>query len=177
RPLAISNIVRSLYMLLMIHIWSFSTSVNTLISNIIGEGKPQLVFPIISRVNKFSLMITILVMIVSVVFSGYLIRIYTDDPALIAGARPVLFVVTGVLLPLSISNNWFNGVSGTGNTKIALFIEIGSIVLYVAYIFILTFALKASLPAIWTSEYVYIVTIGIFSYLYLKFGKWEGKKV
>ena len=116
-------------------------------------------------------------MIVSVVFSGYLIRIYTDDPALIAGARPVLFVVTGVLLPLSISNNWFNGVSGTGNTKIALFIEIGSIVLYVAYIFILTFALKASLPAIWTSEYVYIVTIGIFSYLYLKFGKWEGKKV
>lgn len=177
RPLAISNIVRSLYMLLMIHIWSFSTSVNTLVSNIIGEGKPQLVFPIISRVNKLSLMITVLVVIVSTVFSEFLIRIYTDDPALIAGARPVLYVVTGVLLPLSISNNWFSGLSGTGNTKMALLIEMGCIVLYIAYIFILTFTFKASLPVIWTSEYVYIITVGLFSYLYLKFGKWEGKKV
>ncbi len=177
RPLAISNIVRSMYMLLMIHIWSFSAAVNTLVSNTIGEGKAHQVIPIIARVNKLSLMISVVVMIISLSFPEFLIRIYTDDASLISEAIPVLYIVTGALLPLSVAVNWFSGVSGTANTKVALLIEVSAIVLYLAYIFIMTFTFKASLPVIWTSEYVYIITLGLFSYLYLKFGNWRGKKV
>jgi len=177
RPLAISNIVRSLYMLLMIHIWSFSASVNTLVSNTIGEGRPGQVIPIISKVNKLSLMISIGVMAISLSFPEFLIRIYTDDAGLIEDALPVLYVVTGALLPLSMSINWFSGVSGTANTKVALLIEVSTIILYMAYVFVMTFTFNTSLAVIWTSEYVYIITLGLFSYLYLKFGNWKEKKV
>jgi len=177
RPLAISNIVRSLYMLLMIHIWSFSASVNTLVSNAIGEGNSNQVIPIISKVNKLSIIISLVVMAIALSFPEFLIRIYTDDSRLIADSLPVLYIVTGALLPMAMSINLFSGVSGTANTKVALLIEVSVIALYLTYVFVMTFTFNASLPVIWTSEYVYIISIGLFSYLYLKFGNWKEKRV
>lgn len=175
RPLAISNIIRSLYMTLMIHIWAFSSSVNTLVSNTIGAGASYLVMPIVRKVNMLSSLITLVVILISVSFPEFLIRIYTDDPELIAGAKPVLYVVTGAVLPLALSVNWFSGVSGTARTSTALLIEVVCIVIYLIYIFLITFHFRLSLPVIWTSEYVYIVTLGFSSYFYLKFGKWQNK--
>ncbi len=175
QPLAISNIIRSLYMTLMIHIWAFSSSVNTLVSNTIGAGGSNLVIPIIRKVNKLSTLITLVVILITISFPELLIRIYTDDPMLIAGARPVLFVVTGAVLPLTLSINWFSGVSGTARTSVALLIEVICIIIYLVYVFMITLYFDVSLPIIWTSEYVYIVTLGISSYLYLKFGKWQNK--
>ncbi len=133
-------------MLLMIHIWSFSTAVNTLVSNTIGEGKPDQVIPIILRMNKLSIMINLLVRTNSFIFPEFLIRIYSDDGSLISEAIPVLYIVTGALLPLSVAVNWFSGISGTANTKVALLSEVSTIVLYLTYMFIMTFAFNASLP-------------------------------
>jgi len=175
RPLAISNIIRSLYMILMIHIWAFSSSVNTLVSNTIGAGGSHLVIAIVKKVNKLSALITLSVILISVAFPEMLIRIYTDDPDLIAGALPVLYVVTGAVMPLALSQNWFSGVSGTARTSKALLIEVICILIYLAYVFLVTFHFKLSLPVIWTSEYVYILTLGVTSYLYLQYGKWQNK--
>jgi putative MATE family efflux protein len=177
RPLAISNIVRSLYMMLMLHIWAFSASVNTLVSNAIGAKAQYLVMPIIHKVNKLSILIVLCVIAISVVFPELLIRIYTDDPVLIAESKPVLFIVIGALLPMALAVNWFSGVSGTARTKTALLIEMLAIFLYLFYVNLVTFTFEASLPVIWTSEYVYISTLGIFSYLYLKFGNWHNKEI
>lgn len=177
RPLAISNIVRSIYMMLMIHIWAFSSSVNTLVSNAIGAGKAHLVIPVIHKVNKLSLLIALFVILITALIPDWLIRIYTDDPDLIAGSKPVLFVVTGALLPLAIAVNWFSGVSGTARTNIALLIEVGCIIFYMIYVYVVVFQTNSSLPVIWSSEYVYISSLGFFSYLYLKFGKWQNKVI
>jgi len=163
--------------LAMIHIWAFSASVNTLVSNAIGAKAPYLVLPIIHKVNKLSILIALVVIAVSVIAPGLLINIYTDDAALIAESKPVLFIVTGALLPLALSVNWFSGVSGTARTKTALLIEIVAIFLYLFYVALMTFRFEASLPVIWTSEYVYISTLGILSYLYLKFGNWHNKEI
>nr|NQU89178.1 MATE family efflux transporter [Bacteroidota bacterium] len=176
-PLAISNIVRSIYMLLMIHIWSFSSSVNTLVSNAIGEGNTSHVMHIINKVNKLSIVITVLVLAIALCIPDLLIRIYTENESLIRDARPVLFVVIGALIPLSLAINWFSGVSGTANTKMALLIETATIVFYLSFVFIVAIVMKASLPVIWTSEFVYTIVLGLFSYLYLKFGKWRGKEI
>lgn len=177
RPLAISNIVRSIYMMLMIHIWAFSSSVNTLVSNAIGAGNSHLVIPVIQKVNKLSLLIALFVILITVLIPDWLIMIYTDDPDLIAGSKPVLFVVTGALLPLALAVNWFSGVSGTARTNIALLIEVGCIIFYMIYVYVVVFQTNSSLPVIWSSEYVYISSLGFFSYLYLKFGKWQNKVI
>lgn len=177
RPLAISNIVRSLYMLLMIHVWSFSASVNSLVSNLIGEGHKNLVIPVIHKVNKMGMLISAFVIALSVIFPETMLRIYTNDPVLISGAIPVLYVVIGALVPLPVAINWFSGVSGTANTRMALIIEVSTILIYLAYVFIMTLVVKASLPVIWTSEYVYIILLGLFSWLYLKYGKWQAREI
>ncbi len=176
-PLAISNIVRSLYMLLMIHVWSFSASVNSLVSNVIGEGHSELVFPVINRVNKMGILISATIIALALIFPNAMLRIYTNDPLLIEGARPVLYVVIGALLPLAVSINWFSGVSGTANTRMALLIETSTIVIYLTYVFVITLVVKASLTVTWTSEYVYICILGLFSYLYLKYGKWQAREI
>lgn len=177
RPLAISNIIRSLYLLLMIHVWSFSASVNSLVSQSIGEGNSDAVFPIINKVNKMGILISLVIISIALFLPETLLRIYTNDQHLIDDAKPVLYIVIGALIPLAVSINWFSGVSGTANTKMALLIEVSTITIYLAYVFIITLVFKASLPVVWLSEYVYVITLGLFSYLYLKFGKWRGMEI
>jgi Na+-driven multidrug efflux pump len=177
RPLAISNIIRSLYLLLMIHVWSFSASVNSLVSQAIGEGNSDSVIPIINKVNNMSITISLALIGAVVFFPETLLRIYTNDPSLIDGARPVFYVVIGALIPLAISINWFSGVSGTANTKVALLIEVATILIYLSYVFIIVLVVDAALPVVWLSEYVYVITLGLFSWLYMKYGKWRGMKI
>lgn len=177
RPLAISNIMRSIYMLLMLHIWAFSATTNTLVSNAIGEGFSKNVPSIIGRVNKLSVILTVLIMLVAALMPDLLIRIYTNTPELVSGSRPVFYVVIAALLPLALAVNWFSGVSGTANTKAALSIEVVSIVLYLIYVYYITFVMQASLTFIWTSELVYSVLLGLFSYFYIRSGKWQKMKV
>ena len=175
RSLAISNIIRSIYMTLMIHVWAFSSSVNSLVSNSIGSGLHDMVLPIIRKVNRLSILITLLVIFITVTIPGLLIRIYTDDITLINEAIPVLFVVVGAVLPVALANNWFSGVSGTAKTNVALVIEIFCIIFYLTYVWLVIFKFDVSLPVEWISEYVYIFLLGAISYLYLKFGKWQTK--
>jgi len=177
RPLAISNIIRSLYLMLMIHIWSFSASVNSLVSQVIGEGNNDGVFPIIGKVNKMGLLISVLMIAITLFIPETLLRIYTNDQSLIDEAIPVLYVVMGALIPMSVAINWFSGVSGTANTKTALLIETATILIYLAFVVIIILVVDASLPVVWLSEYVYVITLGLFSFLYLKFGKWRGRVI
>ncbi len=177
RPLAVSNIIRSLYTLLMIHIWSFSTLINTLVSNAIGEGRRDSVIPIIHKVNRMGIAFSFVVLALALLIPDLLIRIYTDDPILIAESKPVLLVVLGAIIPMTISVNWFSGVSGTANTRSALAIEMATIGIYIIYVMALTYVFKASLPLIWTSEYVYNAIIGVSSWYYLRYGNWRKKVI
>ncbi len=176
-PLAISNIIRSLYLLLMIHVWSFSASVTSLVSYAIGEGNKDAVFPIIAKFNRLSIFISLVIIGISVFIPEMLIRVYTNDHNLINGAIPVLYVVIFALIPLAASINWFSAVSGTANTKAALGIEMATMFIYLTYVFLVVIVFNASLPVIWFSEYVYIITIGLFSYLYMKFGRWREREI
>jgi putative MATE family efflux protein len=177
RPLAISNIMRSIYMLLMLHIWAFSATTSTLVSNTLGEGHSKNLPAIIGRVNKISTLITLLIMGIALLIPEVLIRIYTNVPNLIVSSREVFYVVILALLPLALAVNWFSGIAGTGNTKIALMVEVVAITLYLVYVYYITFVVKASLSAIWTSEFIYSLLLGILSWLYIKSGRWEKTKV
>ncbi len=177
RPLAISNIIRSLYLMLMIHIWSFSASVNSLVSQVIGEGNSDAVFPIIGKVNRMGIIISVVMISITLFIPETLLRLYTNDQSLIDEAIPVLYVVMGALIPMSVSINWFSGVSGTANTKTALLIETATILIYLAFVIFIILVVDASLPVVWLSEYVYVITLGLFSFIYMKYGKWRGREI
>lgn len=77
----------------------------------------------------------------------------------------------------SISVILLSTVSGTGSTKAAMVIELINILIYLAYVYICAIILKSSIEWVWFSEAFYWTMMGLFSYLYLKSGKWKGVKL
>ena len=71
----------------------------------------------------------------------------------------------------------FNAVSGTGNTRMALFMEFGTLTFYVLYIIYIVFYLQADVAICWTTERAYWSILLILGFMYMKSGKWAGKKI
>ncbi|MEM1218600.1 MAG: MATE family efflux transporter [Bacteroidota bacterium] len=59
RELAVTNLVRMVYLILSIPTWGFASGVNTLVSNFIGAQKRQAVFPITLKTSYISLVTTL----------------------------------------------------------------------------------------------------------------------
>jgi len=172
--LAISNIIRSIYVLLMVPVWAFGSAVNTLVSQVIGEGFPEKVMLIIWRTTQLSFLSVLALVGISIFIPDLIISIYTDNALLIEHTRPVVYVVFGSSLLFPIAITLFHGISGTGRTLHAMLLEIVVLSFYLGSVFLLTQVFKVSIAQVWTSEYFYALFLGTASFLYLKYGKWRG---
>jgi len=177
RELAISHIIRSIYMVLMIPLFGFSSATNTLVSNLIGQGKNNQVLTLIKRVTILSVLSTALVLIFNLFIPEQMIGFYTNDAQLIKETLPTLNIISFTMFVFAIAFIQFNGVSGTGNTKTSLLIEFITISIYLVSTYYIALVLKASLPMVWCSEIIYFGLLGTLSYFYLRWGKWGGKSI
>ena len=75
------------------------------------------------------------------------------------------------------ANVYFQSVSGTGNTRTALVMELATLVIYVAYITYTILYLKLDVALCWTSEMVYSIFILLFCWRYIKRGQWQKKRI
>lgn len=173
--LAVSNIVRSIYIVLMIPIWGFAASVNTLTSNLIGQGKYNEVFPLILKAILACGFFELILAFFTAVFPELWIYIYTNEAYLITETKSVLYVISSVLLLLSTAFILFNGVLGTSKTLIALIVETITIFFYLSTVYVLVYIFDSALELVWASEFIYAIILGLGSYLYLKYGKWKPK--
>jgi Na+-driven multidrug efflux pump len=172
----ISSITRSVYLILITPCFAFSTTTNTLVSRILGEGQVQQVFPTISKVLKNCLLCTVPIVVLAAVFPVQIAGIYTDDISFAQLVVPSILVICAGTLFQGFGNAYFEAVSGTGNTSAALYLETTVLVFYVLFIWFMThFTTRVEL--VWTAEILYGVLLGIFCFLYLKLAKWNNKKV
>lgn len=177
RNLAVSNILRSLYMIFTIPIFGLGSATNTIVSNLLGEGKQKSVIPTIYRLSVISLLSILGFIVITIIFQREIISFYTIDITLIEYTLGPLKVILGVLLIFSVSIIIFNGVAGTANTQISLLIEIIAMILYLGLAYYLAIVTKSSIEVIWSTEYLYFSTLGILSFWYLKTGKWKKKVI
>jgi putative MATE family efflux protein len=177
RPLAISNIIRSIYMVLMIPVMALSTATNTLVSNAIGAGFKEDVVQIINKTVMWGVFIALPVIASMLLIPETMVSIYTGSQALIDATIPSVYTISGAVFLFAIAFISFSGVSGTANTKTALFIEVLTLVIYIGYVYWITQIKQAPVHLAWTSEYVYMAFLGIFSYLYLYSGRWKQKEI
>ncbi len=175
--LAVSNIVRSVYVILMIPVWGFATATNALVSTAIGEGNEKEVMRIIYKIAGMTFAGVLIIVLSGIAFPRLVMEVYTNDVVLIEMGAKVLKVVSLGALFISIGFIMFNGVSGTGKTNISLAIELIVLSLYLAYTFLLINYFHANVVQVWTSELVYGSLLAIFSWGYLKTGRWRGNKV
>ncbi|MDD4848812.1 MAG: MATE family efflux transporter [Bacteroidales bacterium] len=176
-PIAVSGIVRSIYMLIMIPVFAFSATGNTIVSRMIGAKKQNEVMPTLMKVIINCLIGVVPMAVITICIPDVVAQIYTDDIALATASVPVLYIVCGSAIFSSFSFVYFEAVSGTGNTMPALLIESGVLILYIVFIYCMTTIFKVDIQWVWTSEFVYAFLIGSFSFLYLKHSKWQQKKI
>lgn len=177
RPLAVTNIGRSLYILLMIPGSAISTTVNTMVSNLIGAGKKEEVMKFVHRMMLLVIVLVTPIMAITFMMPELFASVYTESASLIADAIPVLKVVSVAMIVCAVGNILFNAVSGTGNTRTALFIEFITLFFYISYVYYTSIVSPQTTAVIWMSEFVYWSIIGLFSYIYLRSGRWTKKKI
>jgi putative MATE family efflux protein len=177
RALAASNIGRSLYMLLAIPGIALSTTISTLVSNLIGAGRKDDVLPFINRMIKITFVAVVPVMVFTFAFPELFAQIYTSDIDLIMASVPVMRVVSIAIVFCAVGSVIFNSVSGTGNTKTAFLIEFLTMFFYIGYIYFTTVIRPSATATVWFSEFVYWIFITICGYIYLKKGNWQKKNI
>ena len=177
QPLAVSNIGRSMYILLMIPGSALATTVNTLVSNLIGAGRKEEVLPFIRKVLRIVLAIALPMALLTFAFPETFARIYTDDASLITACIPVMRVVSIAILFCAAGMLIFNAVSGTGNTRTAFAIEFLTLFFYLSYVFYTSIVHPSPVDVVWMSEFVYWTIIGVLGYWYLLKGNWQKKEI
>jgi putative MATE family efflux protein len=177
RPLAVSNIIRSLYLLLMIPGWALCSVTNTLVSNALGEGSPDYVIPIIKKMVKFCAVSMFVVLSLAALVPRYAISIYTNNASLVEATVPSYYIIIVALFLFALVSILFNGVLGTANTNISFAIEAITLTAYLTFAWYVAVHLHLRIELVWTSEFVYSLILGNLSYWYLKKGQWRGKVI
>ncbi len=177
RALAISNTMRNIFGLFGIFSWAFASTTNTMVSNIIGQGRQEEVIALIKRIATISFSISSFIFIVLNLFPEWFLSFYGQGDDFIRDAIPVVRVVSLALLFMSFGTVWLNAVTGTGNTVVNLTIELITIVVYSLYCYIVLEYLDLPITWGWGSEWVYWISMFSMAYIYLRSGKWKNKKI
>lgn len=177
RPLAISNMMRSIFGLFGIFTWALAATCNTMVSNLIGQGKEEDVLKMVRKIAGFAIICAMGVSLLINLFPYQLLRIYTADLTMITEAIPSIRVCTLVTLLSAVTAIVFNGVTGTGNTRINLAIEFAAVAIYLVYCVIVIERWRSPLHWAWGAEFVYWTTMCLLALWYLRSGKWKGKVI
>lgn len=177
RQLAVANIVRSVYVVLLIPVQALSTTANTLVSNLIGAGGSSGVVTLLHKISRMSFLIMVVCVGLCVAFPRSILSVYTNEEALLVESVSALYVVCGAMLIASLANVYFNGISGTGNTQAALVLEVFVQVFYALYIIVVGMVIQAPVDVCFTTEVIYYVLMLGSSLIYLKKAKWQNKKI
>jgi multidrug resistance protein, MATE family len=175
RDLAVSNVMRNVFGIAGIFAWSFAATTNTMVSNVLGQGKTEEVMPLIMRISKVSFSFSLVMITLFNIFPSVLLSLFGQGYDFISYATPVLRVVSSALLLQSFSVVWLNAVTGTGNTMVNLIIEIVTLVLYTLYVYFVLEVWNMSLTWGWVSEWVYWLVMFSMSFVYMRSGRWKRK--
>ena len=166
--LAVSNITRSVSTLFFVIVNSFGATTASLVSNLIGEGKGNQLFPLCRKILKLGYAIGLPLIVLALLFSRQIMGCYTDNTRLIEIASTpfivmllnYLFAVPGVV--------YISALTGTGDTRTAFIFQVTTIIVYLIYLYVLSYCFTTPLAVYLTAEYLFVAMLGIQSYIYLK---------
>src|SRR6187455_1841907 len=176
-PQAISNVMRNVFGMFGCMSWAFASTSNSMVSNIIGQGKHEQVIPVIKKIVKLSTGIALVLCLLLNLFPHLFLSIFGQSDEFIQQGIPVIRVVSLAMILMSFSVVWLHAITGTGNTKVTFIIEAVTITLYCVYIYVVLEKLKLSLTIGWMSEWLYWVCMFIPAFFYLRGNHWKKKVI
>ncbi len=175
--LAISNLVRLAYLVMMTPIWAYFAATNTLVSNLIGQGKTAEIPQLVKRVIVLSLLSSVIMIVCIVPFTEPILSLINKDSKLVHDSISSFYIVSSALMLFAVAAILLSTVSGSGNTRASMIIEGISVSVYLLYSYIVTIHLKLSIEIAWASEFVYWIMIGGLCLWYLIRTKWKGVEI
>jgi len=178
RELEISNLIRNVYLILSIPCWGYSAGINTLVSNFIGNRKRQAVVPIIWKTAKMNLWNTLIFAVPVAIFPEFFLYplFGSEDMSLVSEAKGLMPILVLILSIFSFGSIFINGLTGTGHTKTALWIQSIFVAFYIVYSYVIIKVLELDLRWAWSVEIFYWLGIFLVCYWYLKGKKWHLKR-
>jgi len=171
--LAVSNSMRNIFGFFGSFIWAFSSTTNSMVSNVIGQGKKEEVIALITKIMFLSSTVALMVCLFLNVFPGTFLSIYGQGDDFTELGVPVLRVVALAMLFMSVGTIWLNAVTGTGNGKVTFLIELAAISFYCVYVYVVLELQKLSIVWGWLSELLYWSVLFSLSFIYIKSKRWH----
>jgi len=178
RPLAISNLARTVYLLLSIPLWGFSTGVNTLVSNLIGQNRHSEVMAAAWKTGKLCWFVTMLMAVPILLFPDKLLYplLGKEDMSLITETQPIFYFLLALLTFTTFGAVLMNALSGTGATWFGLKIQALCVTVYLGYVYWVTNYTQLGLLWVWAAEVLYWVPMIVLVLIYLRSEKWHAMR-
>ena len=180
RDLAITNLVRMVYLLLSIPSWGFSSTINTLVSYVIGQRDFDNVLPTIWKTAKLCLAVTMILAVPLLIFPFQFLQpilSQTGEASLLRDSVPVLHVLLLILAVFSIGGVFFSALASTGAAMLGLGLQILSAIIYLAFIHIVLSYTEGGLPWAWSAEIFYWGVMLSVAVWYLRSNRWHSLKM
>ena len=166
--LAVSNITRSVSTLFFVIVNSFGATTASLVSNLIGEGKGNQLFPLCRKILKLGYAIGLPLIVLALLFSRQIMGCYTDNTRLIEiASTPFIVMLLNYLFAVP-GFVYISALTGTGDTRTAFIFQVTTIIVYLIYLYVLSYCFTTPLAVYLTAEYLFVAMLGIQSYIYLK---------
>jgi MATE family multidrug resistance protein len=175
--LAASNVAKEVYMLLGVTTWGIANATNSLVSNILGQGRQEELFHLLGKILRVSILFSLVFCSAVLLFPDAFTGVFTNDPHIQELARNPVRITGVCLFMMATASVLFRAVTGTGATRYSLLLELITLVAYMIYVIILIPVLHVNLTMAWTSEFLYWLVLGGLSYYYLRTGNWRKARV
>lgn len=173
--LTISQVIRSLYFLTFVPIWGFAGTTKTYVSQYVGKKDFNGVKLAQRKIQMLTILSLLLITHGMILYPSALVSLINPDPSIQQESVEILRFVFGSILIFGISSVYFQSISGTGNTRFTFIVELTAVFIYILSAYILIKVFHVSLFWVWSVEYIYFITLGLLSYSYLRFFKWQSK--
>ncbi len=168
-----SHNIRYMYFLAFVPIFGFGATTRTFVSNLVGQGKRELINKTQIRIAILSLSCMFAIFHGAIFYPQAMIGLVNHNPNIslevMADSVNILQFVCGSIFLFSLIVVPYSAVSGLGKTKAALLIEVSAIVTYLIATYIFIKILKLDIVMVWSVEYIYFVTMGIISLVMLRY--------
>ncbi len=155
---------------------NLSMAISTFVGQNIGAGKHERVRSAMKTIILMSVVISLIISFIVIVFSKPLLGLFTNDAAVIAIGQHYLFIVGGFYLAFMLMFIFHGALRGAGDTIIPMFITLFS--LWIIRIPVSSFlSTKIGTDGIWWGIPIAWVIGAVFSGIYFSTGRWKKKVV
>lgn len=173
---AATHIIRNALGVIGIGSWALASTSNTLVGNLLGQGKSNKVLLGIRKVMISGFIYGILASLFLFFFKDALMPYFSTDPKVVNLVAEGLRIIYFSSIILCVATVLFNACIGMGATKIAMFFEVSSVIAYMIYLSIIVNIFHGNFFWAWTSDLVYWGLLLVLSSAFLlnkkKIQKW-----